>query len=172
MLNKNMQTADHSRRGEPLSEAGYRALGRFRQPSPRTTTSMIGFAEIPAGMQVYDGTYGKIQWQKDYDALMALKLFAKPTLDGNFLKWQSGPIDTLNASTQIQDGADLWKGSEQFSSRVAIRWDDDNLYIGVDVTDPQLYQPFFGRGVQDGDVVRLILDTALPRAVRKGRPNE
>jgi hypothetical protein len=43
------------------------------------------------------------------------------------------------------------------------------LYLGVDVTDPELYQPFSGRGVQNGEAFRLILDAVLPIATGPGR---
>src|SRR5208283_2161319 len=70
----------------------------------------------------------------------------------------------------IEDGEKLWKGPAQFSARVALRWDEENLYFGVDVTDPDLYQPFWGREVQNGDAVRLIFDREPPRGARHGRP--
>lgn len=76
----------------------------------------------------------------------------------------------LNKNSQIVDREDLWKGSSRFSARVALAWDEENLYFGVDVTDPQLYQPFWGRGVQNGDAFRLILDTILPIAIKPGGP--
>ena len=62
------------------------------------------------------------------------------------------------------------EGTSQFSARVALAWDEENLYIGVDVTNPGLYQPFWGRGVQNGDAFRLILDTTLSTAEKPGRP--
>ena len=112
---------------------------------------------------------GKIQWDEEYDKLRAFRLSAKPNLDGDFSKWQSGPVYALDASAQIEDGADLWTGPAQFSARVALAWDVNNLYIGVDVTDKQLWQPFLGRGIQDGDAFRVVLDTAPPGEPRVGR---
>lgn len=114
---------------------------------------------------------GKIQWNREKDVLKASRVSAKPILDGNFSKWQSGHIYDLNRAAQIQDGDTLWKGPAQFSARVALRWDEDNIYVGVDVTDPDLYQPFWGRGVQNGATFRLIFDTGQPQAIRHGRPD-
>jgi hypothetical protein len=82
---------------------------------------------------------GRIQWNRGKDLLKTPGVSAKPILDGNLSKWQSGPIYGLTRAAQIQDGEKLWKGPGQFSARVALRWDEDNLYIGVDVTDPELY---------------------------------
>jgi hypothetical protein len=39
-------------------------------------------------------------------------------------------------------------------------WDDDHLYVGLDVTEPNLYQPFSGRGIDKGDIIVLTLETA------------
>jgi len=40
----------------------------------------------------------------------------------------------------------------------------------VEVTNPQLFQPYFGRGIQNGDAFRLFIDTILPGAPpRQGR---
>jgi hypothetical protein len=113
---------------------------------------------------------GKLQWDRERDVLKASRVSSKPVLDGDFSKWESGTLYLLNKSSQIVDGVDLWKGPARFSARVALAWDEENLYFGVDVTDPQLYQPFWGRGVQNGDAFRLILDTILPIAIKPGRP--
>jgi hypothetical protein len=112
---------------------------------------------------------GKIQWDRERDLLKASRVSDKPVLDGDFSKWESGTLYLLNKNFQIVDGEDLWKGPSRFSVRVALAWDDENLYFGVDVIDPELYQPFWGRGVQNGDAFRLILDTTLPNAAKPGR---
>jgi hypothetical protein len=113
---------------------------------------------------------GKIQWGRDHDVLKAAKISGKPVFDGDFAKWESGNVYLLNSKSQIEDGESLWTGPSQFSARVALAWDTHNLYVGVDVTDPQLYQPFQARGIENGDAVRLIVDTTLPIAVPYGRP--
>ena len=113
---------------------------------------------------------GKIQWDRERDVVQAFRVGGKPVLDGDFSKWESGGLYPLNKKPQIVDGEDLWKGPSQFSARIALAWDEDNLYLGVDVTDPDLYQPFWGRGAQNGDAFRLILNTILPIAIKPGRP--
>ena len=111
---------------------------------------------------------GKIQWDRDQHLLTAPKIAGQQVLGGDFSKWQSGKVYVLNRSSQLEDGEQWWKGLGQFSARVAFGWDEENLYIGVDVVDPQLYQPFVGRGVEKGDVFRLVFDTA--EEIRAGRP--
>jgi len=112
------------------------------------------FAQLPGG---------KLQWDQERDVLGASRVLSKPVLDGDFSKWESGPLYLLNDDSQIADGKTLWKGPTQFSTRVALAWDEDNLYIAADVTDPDLYQPFWGRDVQNGDAFRLIFETAQPQ---------
>jgi hypothetical protein len=114
---------------------------------------------------------GKLQWDRERDVLKASRVSGKPVLDGDFVKWESGNVYLLNRSSQIVGGEELWKGPTQFSARVGLAWDDDNLYFGVDIVDPHLYQPFWGRGVQNGDAFRLILDTMLPIVKKPGMPN-
>ena len=54
-----------------------------------------------------------------------------------------------------------WKGPEDFSARAAFAWDESNLYVGVDVTDKELFQPHSGRGIEEGDAFSLTLHTAF-----------
>jgi hypothetical protein len=114
---------------------------------------------------------GKLQWREDYDLLTAPKLAAAPSLDGDFAKWQNGPLHVLDNASKIRAGANLWKGPAQLSAHVGLGWDNDYLYVGVDVTDPELYQLFFQRGIEKGDAFEITLETAFRRnflAVRPG----
>ena len=112
---------------------------------------------------------GKIQWNRTKDILYATRLKTKPAFDGDFSKWKSKPMYLLNTKSQIVDGAQAWTGPSQFSARIALAWDQENIYIGVDVTDPNLYQPFTGRAIQNGDAFRLVLNTAVPLVAASGR---
>ncbi|MGB8480443.1 MAG: beta-N-acetylglucosaminidase domain-containing protein [Acidobacteriaceae bacterium] len=112
---------------------------------------------------------GKIQWDRTKDILDAARMKTKPAFDGDFSKWESKRLYRLNTKSQIVDGEELWQGPSQFSARIALAWDQENLYIGVDVTDPNLYQPFTGRAIQNGDAFRLTLNTAQPLAAASGR---
>ncbi len=112
---------------------------------------------------------GKIQWDRRRDVLTASSVATKPIPDGDFSKWETKSVYLLNKKAQVIEGQDLWKGVSQFSARVALAWDEENLYIGVEVTDADLYQPFSGRGVQNGDAFRLVLDTMLPVPAKPGK---
>lgn len=112
---------------------------------------------------------GKIQWNRTKDIFDATRMKTKPAFDGDFSKWESKCLYRLNIKSQITDGEELWQGHSQFSARIVLAWDQDNLYIGIDVTDPNLYQPFTGRAIQNGDAFRLVLNTAQPQAAASGR---
>jgi hypothetical protein len=111
---------------------------------------------------------GNIQWDGERHVLPATKVAGVPILDGDFSKWETGKVYVLDRSSQLDAGEKLWKGPEQFSARVALGWDQENLYIGVDVVDPHLYQPYWGRGVHKGDAFRLVVNTA--KEIKPGRP--
>jgi hypothetical protein len=104
---------------------------------------------------------GQLQWDENYESLAAYRLPPSPNLDGDFAKWQSGPFYQLDAAGQVMTGAKLWKGPQALSARVAFGWDESFLYTGVDVIDPDLYQPFFRRGIQNGDTFVLTLETGF-----------
>ncbi|MBZ5513366.1 MAG: beta-N-acetylglucosaminidase domain-containing protein [Acidobacteriia bacterium] len=113
---------------------------------------------------------GKLLWRPDYDTITAPRLASPPTLDGDFGKWRSGPVYALDQSAQIRVGEKLWRGPDRFSLRVAPAWDDAFLYLGAEVTDPDLYQPFAGRGIEAGDVFILVLETAFRKNFASTRP--
>ena len=103
----------------------------------------------------------KLQWREDYDLLYASRLRKALKLDGSFAKWRRFRLYPLFRRSQIIQGSKLWRGSRQFSIRVGLAWDEDYLYVGVDVTDPKLFQPFQGRGIDKGDAFILMLETAF-----------
>ena len=137
---------------------------RFEKLVPEITTLTNVIRDRLSAVRA-DSTFkqlpdGKLQWDQERDALRAGRVPSKPVLDGNFSKWESGPLYLLNDDSQIAGGKALWKGASQFSARVALAWDDENLYIAADVTDPDLYQPFWGRDAQNGDAFHLVFETA------------
>jgi hypothetical protein len=115
-------------------------------------------------------TDGKLRWREDYDLLTAPRMAATPNVDGDFAKWQNRPLYLLDNPAQIRSGANFWKGLAQLSARVALGWDDDFLYVGVDVSNSDLYQPFFQRGIEKGDAFELDLETAFQENFLAVRP--
>ncbi|HEV2493848.1 MAG TPA: beta-N-acetylglucosaminidase domain-containing protein [Terriglobia bacterium] len=130
-------------------------------PFPAMTRARL--AEVEADPAFKHRPDGRLVWNEDYDVIEARHLSSAPTLDGNFAKWQNGPSYVLDEPTQLHSDPKLWAGPAQFAARFALCWDAQYLYVGVDVTDPQLYQPFTGRDIEKGDVVRLTIETAFRR---------
>jgi hypothetical protein len=137
-------------------------------PFPKKTCERLAEVKAdPAFLRLADG---KLRWREDYDLLTAPRLAAKPNIDGDFGKWENGPLYVLDNASKIRAGTSLWKGPAQFSARVALGWDDDHLYVGVDVTNPELYQPFFERGIEKGDGFEIALETAFQKNFLAVRP--
>jgi len=125
---------------------------------PRTRKRLGEVLASPAFTRLPDG---RLAPREDYDLMEAPRISPAPALDGNFSKWESGNVMTLDQKSQIMRGADRWRGPDGFSVRAALAWDSQYLYVGLDVTDPDLYQPFVGRGIPDGDFFSVTLQTAF-----------
>lgn len=137
----------------------YRKLVRELAPFPLQTRERL--AKVMNDPAFEHLANGQLRWREDYDTFEALRLAAPPRLDGDFSKWASSRVYTLDDRDQIVAGRDRWTGPGQFSARYALGWDDNYLYIGVEVTNPDLYQPFLGRDIGQGDVLSLSLETAF-----------
>ena len=138
-------------------------------PFPQKTLDRLDKVKAdPAFLRLADG---KLDWREDYDLLTAPKLAATPSLDGDFKKWETGPLRVLDNASKIRTGLNLWKGPAQFAARLALGWDDEYLYVGVDVTNPDLYQPFSERGIKMGDGLEIALETAFRKNFLAVRPD-
>jgi hypothetical protein len=133
----------------------------LKEISPAINRASERLAEVnadPAFQHLPDGT---LQWDENHEALAAYQLTQPPNLDGDFSKWQSGPVYRLDERGQVVTGAKLWNGPHDLSARVALAWDASFLYVGVDVVDPDLHQPSFARGIQNGDAFVLTLEAGF-----------
>ncbi len=141
------------------------AVSRFRplaselSPFPRKTRERMANVLADPAFEHVSG--GRLRWRNDYDILHAARVPADFKFDGEFAKWRSGKVYYLDSRDQLTGERSLWRGPGQFSARFALGWDDGHLYIGVDVTDSELDQPFRGRDIVKGDAVSLILETAF-----------
>ena len=104
---------------------------------------------------------GKLALREDYCLIEVLRLASPLTLDGDFSKWSSHRIYALDPEAQILRGAKHWEGPEDFAARAPFAWNENYLYVGVDVTDKELYQPAVGRGIENGDAFSLTVHTAF-----------
>jgi hypothetical protein len=150
-MESTLERLRYQRRLEPL----------LREISPAVQRAGNRLAEVkadPAFRRLPDGT---LQWDENYEVLSAARLAKSPNLDGDFAKWESGLIYWLDERGQVTAGGKLWGGPRDLSARVALAWDANFLYVGVDVMDHDLYQPFFTRGIQNGDAFALTLETGF-----------
>ena len=150
-MNSALDRLRYRRRLQPLLEEIAPGIKRTEERLAEVKTD-------PAFKHLPDGTF---EWDENYEALQAYHLTQSPNLDGDFSKWEGGPTYRLDERAQVVTGAKLWKGPHELSARVALAWDESFLYVGVDVTDPDLYQPFFARGIQNGDTFALNLETGF-----------
>ncbi|HUY12485.1 MAG TPA: beta-N-acetylglucosaminidase domain-containing protein [Terriglobia bacterium] len=104
---------------------------------------------------------GKIEWNADGDVLRAFHVAQPPKLDGDFSKWEAGPVYAFESRSQISSGSELWSGPDQFSAQVALGWDEQFFYIGVRVRDPHFYYPSAAAGSEARNGLRVFLDTAF-----------
>jgi len=146
-----LERLHYQRRLEPL----------LKEISPAITHTRERLPEVKADPAFQHMPEGTLQWDENYEALSAYHLTQSPNLDGDFSKWENGPLYRLDEHGQVMTGAKLWKGPHDLSARVALAWDASFLYVGVDVIDPVLYQPFFTRGIQNGDTFALALEAGF-----------
>jgi beta-N-acetylglucosaminidase len=109
---------------------------------------------------------GTLQWNPDYNVLRAFRVMKPPTLDGDFSKWETGPVYVLDNRRQITRGSQLWTGPQQFSARVALRWDSQYLYIGISVKDPNFYYPPNATAGEEANGMRVYLESAFRKNYR------
>jgi hyaluronoglucosaminidase len=150
-MNSALEPLRNQRRLKPLLE----------EISPAVKRTSERLAEVDADPAFQHLPGGTLQWDEDYEALSAYRLAQSPNLDGDFSKWESAPMYRLDDRAQVVTGAKLWKGPRDLSARVGLAWDANFLYVGVDVMDPDLYQPFFARGIQNGDAFVLTLEAGF-----------
>lgn len=139
--------------------AVYRRLLPELAPFPPKTRARLAKVLADPAFQHLPG--GKLRWREDYDVLQAAHVEPHFSLDGDFAKWEKGRVYSLDSRDQLFAGRRCWRGPGHFSARFALGWDENFLYVGWDVTDPELYQPFTGRDIAKGDVVALVLETAF-----------
>jgi hypothetical protein len=152
---------------EPLSnQERFRKLLAELAPFPaKTRTRLNAVAADEAFRRQPDG---RLVWRKDYDVLHASMSGHPVRLEAGAARWPGGEYQ-LASSSQVVQGAALWKGPEQFSARLSLGWDPLSLHIRVDVTDPQLNQLFVGRMIDHGDIFTLTLDTAFYKRLTTGQ---
>jgi len=131
----------------------------------RTRERAQALAGDPAFKRLADG---KLQWNEEYGTLAARQFATPPALDGDFAKWQAGKVYNLRPLVLPAPGADSAAQSpapdSTFSGRFALGWDNRYLYVGVDIQNPEIYNPPAAvNGGAPADNVSLAVETAYRR---------
>lgn len=93
--------------------------------------------------------------------MTAQRLDSPPTLDGKLDEWSSFPCYTLDQKEQIAYGDPAaWGGAADLSGFLCWGWDDDALYLAVEVQDDALR--IFSKGnFWENDYIELWVDANL-----------
>jgi len=85
--------------------------------------------------------------------------------------WQSAQVLNLNEERQyfVLAKEAKWKGPEDLSGKLRFLWDDQYLYLGLEVTDDVFCNPAEDGEIWRGDGVQLIVDPCRESAEKPGR---
>jgi len=92
-----------------------------------------------------------------------LRITTAIKLDGNLDEWDSIPEISSNTRNQFLRGVGFWKGPDVDSHNVRLSWDENNLYLAVDVRAPQHVQDFTLDNVWHGEATWVYLTDDLNR---------
>ncbi|MGH2538202.1 MAG: sugar-binding protein [Candidatus Promineifilaceae bacterium] len=90
--------------------------------------------------------------------VLAVRLAQPPELDGLLLEW--GGVPTAESAFPVFTIAD-WDGSDDLTAVWRLGWDENNLYIGVEVDDDLHVQTQTEVSAFRGDSLEMQLDTDL-----------
>lgn len=89
----------------------------------------------------------------------AWKVLESIVIDGDLSEWNtSTPLVLEDESQLIRDG-EYWSGLDDLSARVYLMWDEDNLYIGAEVTEDTPFGAIAMLPIDDNDNFTLYLST-------------
>ena len=153
---------------KPLaSQERFRKLLPELAPFPSKTRTRLNAVAADEAFRRQPG--GKLMWRDDYDVLHASRLGHPVGFEAGATRWADAY--PLASSSQVVQGANLWKGPGQFSARLSLGWDTQYLHMRVDITEPELNQFFSGRLIDHGDIFTLTLDTAFRKRLTTGQAN-
>ncbi|MFN2135515.1 MAG: sugar-binding protein [Candidatus Promineifilaceae bacterium] len=90
------------------------------------------------------------------DAVQARMQTAAPQIDGNLSDW--GDIEGIESPYRVYN-IQGWDGSDDVRAFWQLGWDENNLYVAVQVEDDTLVQTQQGNTIFKGDGVSLQIDT-------------
>jgi hypothetical protein len=107
----------------------------FEDQAPITETSVVGFSPVVA---------------------------STPTVDGALDEYDGHPaVDFVEDGAVVRPNRE-WGGPNDQSGRAHFAWDEEYLYLALDVTDDTHAQPFDGQSMWKGDSVQVALSPGSP----------
>lgn len=97
----------------------------------------------------------------------------KPALDGTLSgpDWAKAPVVKLDQAKQFAPLRDnpVWEGPEALSAKARFLWDDECLYLGVEVTDRVFVHGQADNQLWNQDGLQLLIDPARANAEKAGK---
>ena len=113
----------------------------------------------PSRAELEQSLLAQVRWHADN----AVPVFAyytnqPPIMDGFLDEWTTGAYAVADL---VNQSAGNWTGPDDCSGRFYVAWDDNNLYLGIEVWDDQHVQESSGRLLYKGDDIEIQLDVDL-----------
>lgn len=89
--------------------------------------------------------------------VVAGRLTTSPSIDGTLTEWPAD-LPTYRSAFRVYN-ANSWDGTDDVEAVWRLAWDNNNLYVAVEVTDNLHVQTEVGNQIFRGDSVDLQLDT-------------
>jgi hypothetical protein len=97
------------------------------------------------------------------ERLRAMRIDSPPVIDGDLVEWAGIPAIASNTREQFLRGSGFWRGPDVDSHTVQVAWDDDHMYVGITVRDPEHDQPYTLSTAWQGDAMWIYV-TGAPDA--------
>nr|WP_237179003.1 S-layer homology domain-containing protein [Paenibacillus sp. MMS18-CY102] len=146
---------------QPASYAGTMAPIRFEQLGHGQSVT------VPLPYLAADALKFKVVLDSGYSYMTSVK--TKQSFASKRGSAADAPAITLNAADQYFSLGGKWNGVDDLSLQSNVTWDDDNLYIAIDVHDDHHAQSWTGGDIWQGDSIQLALD--LSRQAGAGSAN-
>lgn len=95
--------------------------------------------------------------------LRAGPALGKMNIDGVLGKkeWAQSEVSRLDLPSQVKVGQGKWQGIKDCSATIMAKWDESNLYLGIQVRDNRVISMEKGSNIYMKDAVEIFLDSGL-----------
>jgi hypothetical protein len=135
----------------------------FRDPTPADNTLTWTFTYAAIAMEpLLPPDEQRLRPAENGEQMAAIYLATPPEIDGDLSEWDGLFCTYVAAAENISyGGAGSWSGPADLSGRVCYGWDEENIYVALNVEDDIIVQRYIGGNMWMGDHVELWFDTQL-----------